>query len=62
MREANAIAEDMLAWFGYHRTSRVVRGALDRGGRRSWDRAWARMRRMGDHSYDDYERRHAVIV
>jgi len=54
MLRANALAGDMLDWWGYERTARLVQRALDRFGGASWRHAAATMQRMGDVRYADY--------
>lgn len=54
MEQANQIADNMLTWFGYERTGATVGWVLDRFGRRSWEKAAAKMRKRGLYVYQDY--------
>ncbi len=54
MYQANEVLENMLTWFEYPRTARVVRVTLDRCGGGSWRKAGKAMWRRGLRTYDDY--------
>jgi hypothetical protein len=58
---ANQVAYDMMMFFGYCRTARVVRGVLDRYGHRSWMLAEKAMKKRGLATYDDYLRELAEL-